>query len=441
MKIHPSRAPADATAMEPLDAAILRVLAYHDLFRHPLTLAEIRQSLSLSCVDNTALSTALHRLMGQGLVQCHDGSFFALADVAVCAEQRKLMNERATAAMPRAVALGRSLMRLPFVRAVAISGSLSKGVLAEDGDFDYFVITHPGRLWMVRSLIRLRSRLLPDPELLCANYLIDGAALDLTQRDAFTAIELISLIPVAGHGHIRDLRTCNAWAFADLPNAAPAEPVAEIHSQPSPVTHLAEILLTGIIGDVLERLLLTATRFWVRRCVPDFAALEGRGALLLTPQVAKIHTKDWRNRTLRRFQDSLDRMERQGGMSIDRGGEARNLVVASSFFYRFDEKQWRTAQPYPPLGTLYAAGVARAAGFNVDLFDAGLAESEQGFVALIDEKRPGIVVLYEDGFNYLTKMCLTRMREAALGMVALARARGARVVVCSSDATDHAGDK
>ncbi len=438
MKIHPLRAAADAAVMDPLDAAILRVLAYHDLFRHPLMVEEIQQALSLPGATLSELILALHRLGGLGLVQCHDGRYFALADVAARVEQRKAMNDRAAAAMPQAVALGRGLMRLPFVRAVAISGSLSKGVLAEDGDFDYFVITHPGRLWIVRTLIRLRSRLLPDPELLCANYLIDGAALDLTQRDGFTAIELLSLIPVAGHRHIRDLRARNAWAFADLPNAVPAEPVADRRVQPSPVARLAEFVLAGPIGDVLERLLLLATRVWVRRCVPDFALLEARGALLLRPQVAKIHTKDWRNRTLRRFQDSLDRMERQGGMNIDRGVEARNLVVASSFFYRFDEKQWRTAQPYPPLGTLYAAGVARATGFDVSLFDAGLAESEQGFVALIDEKRPGIVVLYEDGFNYLTKMCLTRMREAALGMVALARARGAKVVVCSSDATDHA---
>lgn len=439
MKIRPLRAPADVNAMDPLDAAILRVLAYHDLFRHPLTVEEIRQSLSLPGVATAALTVALHRLGDLGLLQSHSGTFFALTDVVNRVQQRKAMNERAAAAMPQAVALGRGLMRLPFVRAVAISGSLSKGVLGEDGDFDYFVITHPGRLWIVRSLIRLRSRLLPDPELLCANYLIDGAALELTQRDAFTAIELMSLIPVAGHKHIRALRAHNDWALGDLPNAVPAQPVAETPLRPAITTRLAEALLAGVIGDALERLLLLVTRLWVRRCVPDFAVLERRGALLLTPRVAKIHTKDWRNRTLRRFQDSLDRMERQGGMSIDRGVEARNLVVASSFFYRFDEKQWRTAQPYPPLGTLYAAGVAQAAGFDVSLFDAGLAESEQGFVSLIDEKRPGIVVLYEDGFNYLTKMCLTRMREAALGMVALARARGAKVVVCSSDATDHAG--
>src|SRR6185437_3831635 len=45
--------------------------------------------------------------------------------------------------------------------------------------------------------------------------------------------------------------------------------------------------------------------------------------------------------------------------------------------------------------------------------------------------------LYEDNFNYLTKMCLGRMREAACRMIAQAHARGARVIVAGSDASDQ----
>ncbi|MDX1436129.1 MAG: radical SAM protein, partial [Anaerolineales bacterium] len=49
-------------------------------------------------------------------------------------------------------------------------------------------------------------------------------------------------------------------------------------------------------------------------------------------------------------------------------------------------------------------------------------------------------VLFEDNFNYLSKMCLLRMREAAFTMIRMARERGYPVIVCGADASDHPGD-
>src|SRR4029078_1373896 len=56
----------------------------------------------------------------------------------------------------------------------------------------------------------------------------------------------------------------------------------------------------------------------------------------------------------------------------------------------------------------------------------------------IERQRPRFAVIYEDNFNYLSKMCLLRMREAALEMIDAAKARGVPVVVAGADATDHA---
>lgn len=95
-------------------------------------------------------------------------------------------------------------------------------------------------------------------------------------------------------------------------------------------------------------------------------------------------------------------------------------------------------QPYPPLGTLYAASYLRERGYDVDLFDAMLAESETEWDQALARRQPRIAVLYEDNFNYLSKMCLLRMREAAFTMIGMARQRGCTVIVAGSDATDHA---
>ncbi|MDX1665443.1 MAG: radical SAM protein [Candidatus Promineifilaceae bacterium] len=114
------------------------------------------------------------------------------------------------------------------------------------------------------------------------------------------------------------------------------------------------------------------------------------------------------------------------------------ILFGQSYYLKFDPKLWEAMQPYPPLGTLYAAAVMRERGYDVALFDAMLAESEAEWAAVLDRVRPRYAVLYEDNFNYLSKMCLLRMREAAFTMIEMARARGCTVVVAGSDATDHA---
>jgi len=114
-----------------------------------------------------------------------------------------------------------------------------------------------------------------------------------------------------------------------------------------------------------------------------------------------------------------------------------DVLFTHSYFLRFDPKEERAMMPYPPLGTLYAAAVARSAGYSAALFDSMLAEREEDLLPLLDFHRPRVVVIYDDDFNYLTKMCLTRMRTAALSMAGLARSRGCTVIVHGSDAVDH----
>jgi len=113
------------------------------------------------------------------------------------------------------------------------------------------------------------------------------------------------------------------------------------------------------------------------------------------------------------------------------------ILFTHSYFLRFDPKQWATGQPYAPLGTLYAASVMRENDHKVFFHDTMFAENANEIVASIEKYRPEFFVIYDDGFNYLTKMCLTNMREAAFQMIRLAKQRGCTVIVSSSDSTDH----
>ena len=114
-----------------------------------------------------------------------------------------------------------------------------------------------------------------------------------------------------------------------------------------------------------------------------------------------------------------------------------DILFGQAYFLRFDSKLWQAMQPYPPLGTLYAASYLRARGHSVSLFDAMLADSEQDWEHVLSKEQPRFAVLFEDNFNYLSKMCLLRMRQAAFKMISMARAQDTIIIVGGADASDH----
>jgi anaerobic magnesium-protoporphyrin IX monomethyl ester cyclase len=112
------------------------------------------------------------------------------------------------------------------------------------------------------------------------------------------------------------------------------------------------------------------------------------------------------------------------------------ILFAHAHTLRRDTKQFAIGKPYPPLATLFAASHLRALGHEVALYDPMLKDDTSDFFRAIDRERPGLLVLYDDAFNWFTKMCLSGVREAARVMIGEARARGLPVVVAGHDAAD-----
>lgn len=113
-----------------------------------------------------------------------------------------------------------------------------------------------------------------------------------------------------------------------------------------------------------------------------------------------------------------------------------SILVAHSYFLGFDRKQVERARPYPPLATLQVASLLREAGHEVAVFDAMLAGGTPEYDERLRTVQPQLALFYEDNFNFLSKMCLSRMRSAACEMIASARRQGARVIAAGSDASD-----
>ena len=114
-----------------------------------------------------------------------------------------------------------------------------------------------------------------------------------------------------------------------------------------------------------------------------------------------------------------------------------DVLLANSYFLKHDPKEYNNMNLYAPLGTLYAAAYLKQKGYDVKLFDTMLADSEEDLLDDLKKHKPKIFVVYDDTFNYLTKMCLSRMREAAFRMSEIAKEFGCTVIVSGSDSADH----
>lgn len=114
-----------------------------------------------------------------------------------------------------------------------------------------------------------------------------------------------------------------------------------------------------------------------------------------------------------------------------------DVLLANSYFLKHDPKEYKNMNLYAPLGTLYAAAYLKQKGYDTVLFDTMLADSEENLKAELQEHKPKFFVVYDDNFNYLTKMCLSRMREAAFRMSEIAKEYGCTVIVSGSDSADH----
>jgi len=113
-----------------------------------------------------------------------------------------------------------------------------------------------------------------------------------------------------------------------------------------------------------------------------------------------------------------------------------SILVCHSYFLGFDPKQAARGKPYPPRATLQVAAFLRQAGHDVTLFDAMLAAGTEEYDRKLAAVAPQVVVFYEDNFNFLSKMCLGKMRQAACHMIAAARRAGARVIASGPDVSD-----
>jgi hypothetical protein len=204
--------------------SVFHTLAYADVFDYPLTAHEVY--LYLPSVN--ASFEDVNQVLADETLFSNVENYYTLRGREEIVGIRKRRAEFAGRLWPKAARYGRIIAMLPFVRMVAVTGSLAMNNTDEGKDIDYMIVTAPNHLWTCRALSLLVARLAKLKGInLCPNYLITTNALELEERSLYVAHELAQMIPLSGTEIYDEIRRLNDWMADYLPNSLMAPEMAD----------------------------------------------------------------------------------------------------------------------------------------------------------------------------------------------------------------------
>jgi len=232
-----------------LSEAILHTVAYSDIFDYPLTAPEVHRYLTGVRASFEEVAQALE----EGPVM-RTGGYFTLPDREGIVSVRAEREVRSRQLLPRAIRYGRLLGALPYIRMVALTGSLSMSNIEEGKDIDYLIVTAPNHLWTCRAFALLVACFARFEGIrLCPNYLITENALALVDRSLYAAHEMTQMIPLSGMEIYNRMRLMNAWTDDYLPNAQGLPEDFMVANAPSDFQHFLEFISNLFPVRLFER--------------------------------------------------------------------------------------------------------------------------------------------------------------------------------------------
>ncbi|MGB2867323.1 MAG: hypothetical protein WBD36_02635 [Bacteroidota bacterium] len=302
-----------------LQKDILRTLLYFDIFNHPLTAKEIysflpSNSTTASAVEQACSSEPLHEVI------THEGPYFRLRSAGEdIVADRRTKESRAARLWRIAVFMSHIIRRFPFVRAVFVSGELSKGVASQDSDIDFVIVTAEGRLWICRTLLILFKKmfLLNSKKFFCLNHFVSADHLEAEDRNVYTATEIATLQPLYNLELFRQYQRVNEWIQTYLPNASTIShsPIRNDHRRLLMQRFLESLILSSVADKVDPWLLQRWKMVWRKR-YPELPT-ERRSRLFKSSlYLSTAYGQDFLTQILTRYRD---RLEQSNLLSYDHG--------------------------------------------------------------------------------------------------------------------------
>ncbi len=238
---------------------ILRTLAYFDIFQYPLTKEELFTFHETPAEPATVNEAILNLLLEKQIFKVDE--FYSLLNNRSLAERRRIGNSNALIEMKNAFKAARLLSRFPYVKGLAISGSLSKNYADENTDVDFFVITTANRLWIARTIMHVFYKLIyfsGRQKWFCMNYYVDELGFEIPEKNIFTAMEIVTLVPIQGRQCFNRFIENNQWTKTFFPLANNQGPAPEIKK--GVFARCIEWIFNTGLGNRIDDKLMTITK-------------------------------------------------------------------------------------------------------------------------------------------------------------------------------------
>lgn len=313
-RLHPT---TSAPALSQLSQHLIRTLLYFDIFKYPLKGDELTRYCNGDWETEAEVQSALDHLVSEGLLE-HAEGFYFIGEEKGRIERRQKGNALAASRMKTARRVSRFIGKFPFVRAVMLSGSLSKGYMEGDSDIDYFVVTAPGRLWLARTLLIFYKKvvLLNSHRNFCVNYFVDTEHLEIEDKNIFTATETVFLLPTYNYDLYRQFRAANTWAEAHYQNFGLQSEAHVAGLNKAWFRRSLEALWGGKMGTRLDTWCMKRTmKRWDQK-FGDFDAESFEIALRSRKYVSKHHPQQFQKRVLDGLQQRIQNFEERHGVTL-----------------------------------------------------------------------------------------------------------------------------
>lgn len=300
-----------------LRSSVVRTLLYFDIFSYPLTALEIQNCSDIPGVSLDDISDALETMVKEGCINRKEDFYYVGEDPSKV-ERRKSGNLEALKRIPKALKVSKFIGKFPYVRAVMLSGSLSKNYMETDSDIDYFIVTKPGRLWISRTILILYKKLilLNSHRNFCVNYFVDSNHLEIEDKNGFTATEVSFLLPTYNYDIYKEFRQTNSWAKEYYPNFGLRNeyPCADMNR--SFIRRGLEWMLNSGLGERLDTWCMKRTlRRWQSK-FPDFDEESFEVALRSRKYVSKHHPRRFQEVVIQKLAEKSEAFEKRFGWPI-----------------------------------------------------------------------------------------------------------------------------
>jgi hypothetical protein len=291
-----------------LNQSILKAICHLDVLSRPLTLLELQSYLDCSATASQVYTTLSREPLNQ-LIGKQNGLYFLLGHEANL--QTRHTNYRlALKKLDLAKNYCRLLKYFPWVKGLAIYGSLGIKNSREQGDIDIFFVTAPDRVWSARffintvlKILRLRPTIRDTKNRICPSYLADSNHLDLSVANIEPDYYYRYYGPAsfnflyAESGIAESFFKQNSWVKNCLPNWESAQPSKMTNSTRPTSKNTIESLLGLVPEKIYQKIQL--------KILPQryHHANDGKRVILETG-IIKLHHNDRRIEANKKFDDN-----------------------------------------------------------------------------------------------------------------------------------------